>query len=267
MILSDTHVHTQFSSDSQEPMENMVKRGIELGLKEIYFTDHMDLDFPKQYKYDFLFDIHAQQAGISRLDKKYSEITLYRGIELGLQPHLAKQADQLLSENSFDYVIGSVHVVDGLDPYYPEYWEGKNSEEAGILHYFETALSCLETMHNFDSFGHLDYIIRYAPSGPKNYSYKRYCDVIDAILISLIQNGKSLEMNTSGYKKNGFSNPHLDIIKRYLELGGENITIGSDGHDTLHLSLDFETAFYECRKIGLSSYTTYQNRKPIHHAI
>ena len=98
MILSDTHVHTQFSSDSQEPMENMVKRGIELGLKEIYFTDHMDLDFPKQYKYDFLFDIHAQQAGISRLDKKYSEITLYRGIELGLQPHLAKQADQLLSE-------------------------------------------------------------------------------------------------------------------------------------------------------------------------
>ena len=42
----DFHVHSDFSSDSQAPMEAMVQEGIRLGLPGICFTEHMDLDFP-----------------------------------------------------------------------------------------------------------------------------------------------------------------------------------------------------------------------------
>ena len=181
-ILADTHLHTSFSSDSNERMEKMVLQGISLGLNKIYFTDHMDLDFPEKYEYDFLFDVSEQQKEIMNLQNKYSnQIRIFSGIELGLQPHIHAQIKELLSKYTFDYVIGSIHVIKEMDPYCREYWEQFEREEKAILTYFETALSCLEEMDDFDSFGHLDYVIRYAPSGPNGYSYKKYADIIDAI--------------------------------------------------------------------------------------
>jgi len=44
-IKSDYHMHTSFSGDSTAPMEQMILKGIELGLNSICFTEHMDMDF------------------------------------------------------------------------------------------------------------------------------------------------------------------------------------------------------------------------------
>lgn len=264
MTTTDSHIHTEFSSDSQEKMERMVCRGIELGLDNMIFTDHMDIDFPPKYEYDFLFDVSKQQAEIESLQKKYhGKITLLKGIELGLQVHLPSKINTLLKNNFFDYVIGSIHIVDEMDPYCHEYWETFSSEEKGILKYFETGLSCLEKINTFDSFGHLDYVIRYAPTGASNYSYKKYAEIIDAILRKLVSSGKALEVNTSGFRKNGFANPHIDVVKRFIELGGEMITIGSDAHEADYLAADFDRICAELKKAGLRYYTVFCNRKPV----
>lgn len=264
MITTDSHIHTEFSSDSQEKMEKMVCRGIELGLENLIITDHMDIDFPPKYEYDFLFDISKQQSEIESLKKKYNgKINLSKGIELGLQVHLQSKIDTLLKNNFFDYVIGSIHIVDKMDPYCHEYWEAVFSEEKGILKYFETALSCLEKINTFDSFGHLDYVIRYAPTGVSNYCYKKYEEVIDAILRKLVSLGKALEVNTSGFRKNGFANPHIDVVNRFIELGGEMITIGSDAHEADYLASDFDRISVDLKKAGLRYYTVFCNRKPV----
>ena len=260
MIKADTHIHTEYSSDSQEKMEAVVKQGIKLGLKQLIFTDHMDIDFPEKYEDNFLFDVSKQQAEIELLQK----IILSKGIELGLQTHLRPQITTLMQMYSFDYAIGSIHIVDSFDPYYIEYWEHVASEEQGILKYFETALSCLNKIDTFDTFGHLDYVVRYAPSGAACYSYQKFSDVIDEILKKLIKMGKALEVNTSGYRKNGFANPHMDVVKRFLELGGENVTIGSDAHEAAFLAADFDTVCRELKNAGLRYYTIFQNRKPVH---
>lgn len=265
MIKADTHVHTEHSSDSQEKMETVVKQGIKLGLKQLIFTDHMDIDFPEKYEDNFLFDVSKQQKEIELLQEKYKDkIVLSKGIELGLQAHLRPQITTLMQMYSFDYAIGSIHIVDACDPYCMEYWERAASEEQGILKYFETALSCLNKIDTFDTFGHLDYVIRYAPSGAACYSYQKFSDIIDEILKKLIEMGKALEVNTSGYRKNGFANPHMDVVKRFLELGGENVTIGSDAHEAAFLAADFDTICGELKNAGLRYYTTFQNRKPVH---
>ena len=44
MFKADYHVHTAFSCDSEVPMEEMIKTGINKGLTEIAFTDHVDFD-------------------------------------------------------------------------------------------------------------------------------------------------------------------------------------------------------------------------------
>lgn len=59
-----------------------------------------------------------------------------------------------------DFIICSLHVVDGMDPYYPEYFDGKEDLSA-YRHYFETLLACVKEFDNFNVCGHLDYIVRY----------------------------------------------------------------------------------------------------------
>lgn len=266
MILTDSHLHTYFSSDSEETFEYIIKKANVLGLKELYFTDHMDLDFPEQYKLDFLFNIEEQQKSILEA-RKTTDIKLYKGIEVGLMPHLNKKIHHLVTEHSFDYVIGSVHIVSNMDPYYVEYWEKTVSEEYGIKTYLEEALKCIQTVKDFDSFGHLDYIVRYVPSKTKYNCLKMYPELIEAILKELIKRGKALEVNTSGYAKNGASNPNMDIVKLYLELGGELITIGSDAHEANNLGANFDVVANELKKTGLRYYTTFRSRKPILHSL
>ena len=44
-ITADYHLHSSFSGDSHTPMEEMVLKGISLGLNSMCFTEHMDLDY------------------------------------------------------------------------------------------------------------------------------------------------------------------------------------------------------------------------------
>ena len=93
-------------------MEEMIQTAISKGLSSMCFTEHMDLDFPPG-EFDFLVDMDAYQQTLLKLSKKYEEqIHIRFGIELGLQPHLGNQLSNFVNSYPFDFVIGSVHVVD-----------------------------------------------------------------------------------------------------------------------------------------------------------
>ena len=139
----------------------------------------------------------------------------------------------------FDFVIGSSHVVHGIDPYYPHYYDGRSEDEA-YLEYFESILENLHTNVDFDVYGHLDYVVRYGGYENKVIDYEEFRDILDAILAELIKKDKGIEINTSGIRY-GLPNPHpnIDIIRRFKELGGKIITIGSDAHKVEDLAKDF----------------------------
>lgn len=115
-------------------------------LKGICFTDHLDIDYPDEPE-TFLLDLPNYVSSVEAMQEKYKEILPVRlGIELGLQPHLACIHADILSQYPFDFVIGSSHVMHGVDPYYPAYWEN-HTEEEGYQEYFE---SILENIAVFD---------------------------------------------------------------------------------------------------------------------
>lgn len=276
MIYYDSHVHTSFSTDCETPMEQMVLQGIQNGLRGICFTDHMDYQFPLTYNWDlkdgsapFTFDPEKYFSCITELKEKYKKnIELLTGVEIGLKKDAWMDNVTLSRNETFDYIIGSIHLVDNIDPYYPEYWEAFE-EKQGLLKYFETTYENLESLGELriDSLGHLDYIVRYSPSGYQLYSYRMFSEIIDEILRLIIESGISLEVNTSGYKNNGpMPNPNEDIIRRYHELGGELITFGSDAHTTGLLSKHFEDAEKIVRNAGFDHYTTFTDRKPTFHS-
>lgn len=257
---SDLHIHTFFSGDSETPMEAMIQEGIRKELHTMCFTEHLDLDYPP-IDVDFNLDLDAYHNLFLQYKEKYaSEIELLFGMEFGMQPHLSRKCQELADAYPFDMIIASQHLLAGQDPYYPEVWEGKDAFTM-ICSYYKEMLNNLKHMTAYDTLGHLDYIVRYSGSEKDSYTYKKYADYIDPILLHLIQNGKALEVNTAGLKYGmGQPNPNCDTLLRYQELGGELITVGSDGHVPEHLAYNFPIISDFLKNIGFKYHFIYRQR-------
>lgn len=257
----DTHMHCNFSGDSTADPEDMIRSAIDKGLTGICFTDHIDWDYPGPTP--FSFDPEEYFHTLLPLKEKYKkQISVHIGVELGLQPHLKEKYTAFLAAHDFDQVIASSHVVHGFDPYYPEYYEGKTEEEA-YREYFESVLENLSVFHDFDVYGHLDYVVRYGPDKNKYFSYEKYKDVIDEILRKIIALGKGIELNMSGYKYGlGHPNPTEKILSRYRELGGKILTLGSDAHVPEHVAFDYDRIPGLLKDAGFDSFTVFEKRIP-----
>lgn len=264
MIISDCHLHTCFSGDSETPVHETIEQAISLGLKTICITDHFDYDYPTEYGIDFNLDIPAYVDALANMKEQYkNQIEVLTGIELGLDPTINHAYQDLLAPYNFDFIIGSTHIIDKMDPYFPAYFE-KYQKVEGIKHYYDTILKNIQTFENFDVCGHIDYLIRYAPNKNKDLNPSEYTDIIDQILTTIIQKGKGIEINTAGYKHGlNHAHPHPDILKRYKELGGEIITIGSDGHTPEAMALEFTKVPDLLKSVGYNHYTIFKNRKPV----
>ncbi len=267
MIKADIHTHTSFSSDCDTPMEELIKQAVSLGLDTLCFTEHMDKDYPSQDPLsppEFILDTCSYREEFKRMQDKYEgKIRLLFGVELGLQPHVVDWNKNYVNQNNdFDFIIGSAHTIGRKDPYYASFFEGRSEKEA-YSEYFREALLDIRLFDDFDSFGHLDYVVRYGPNTNRFYSYKEYSDMIDPILSLLIDKGIALEVNSAGYRKGlGDPNPSKDIILRYKELGGELITVGSDAHTTHSLANDLELVEALLLDCGFRHYAVFSGRKP-----
>lgn len=264
MIKSDFHLHSNFSSDSTASMESMIQQAIQLNLSEICFTEHLDIDYPENAEgLDFLLDLPAYQSSLFSLKEKYkSNIKILCGIELGLTPTTYEKNKAFIHGEFFDFIIGSTHIVHNMDPYEPEYFLEYPGKE-GMKEYFLSILYNLDKFSDFDVYGHLDYVIRYCKDKNFTFRYLDYSDILDEILKKIIDLGKGIEANSAGYKHGlGRPNPHPDILKRYHELGGEILTIGSDAHKPSHMAYDFKELPALLTSLGFRYYTIFEKRKP-----
>ena len=270
MIKADQHTHCNFSSDSDASPESMVVGAIEKGITHLCLTDHMDLDYPGTTKEEPLFEFNVADyfTALTPLKEAYRDkLYLGIGIELGLRPgreDLNQQMHRLLSAYPFDFVLGSVHLLDNDDPYYESYWQNRTAKDI-LSKYFSDMLTSLKEYDNFDSLGHLDYLIRYIPPycGEKDYVFREHQEVMDEIFKLLISKDKALEINTAGLIKGlPCFHPKLETLKRYLELGGTLITIGSDGHSPDKIATKFKETEELLRSCGISGYYVYKKRIP-----
>ena len=259
--LYDMHMHCHFSGDSEANPFDMAQRAVDIGLQGICFTDHLDIDY-KESPGLFDLDFPAYKKEILSVKDAYTkQLDVNFGIEIGLQPYLAEQNNQIIKENEFDFVIGSTHVIKQTDIYYPSFYEGR-SEDDCYREYFAETLKNAQSEVNFDVYGHLDYVVRYGPNKNEFYSYHKFADIIDEILRTLIQKGKGIELNMAGFKYGlGHAHPTMDTLKRYKELGGEIITLGSDGHAPEQIAWAFDKAPGILKDAGFDYFTIFKNRK------
>ena len=260
--LYDMHMHTHFSGDSEADPFKMAQKAYDLGLSGICFTDHLDIDYQETPGL-FDLDIPSYKKEITLVKEQFSDkLDIGWGIEIGLQPYLEAENQAIAAGHDFDFIIGSTHQLHKTDIYYPSFYEGKNEDDC-YRDYFEETLKNAQSAVDFDVYGHLDYVVRYGPNKNKYYSHDKFADVIDEILRTLISRGRGIELNMAGLKYGlGHAHPVMDTLKRYKELGGEIITLGSDGHTPEQIAWEFEKAPAILKEAGFEYFTIFHNRKP-----
>ena len=260
-MLADFHIHTCFSGDSEANVDSIIQRAISKGLKHIAITDHNDFEF-EDGKFELDIEKYYEYMTNKKIEYK-DKINLSVGIECGLEPRFADRINKLMSSYEFDFVIGSSHVINGRDPYYKEYFENRPVHDA-MVEYLESIIENIHIFNDFDVYGHLDYMMRYAPVSPeeKRYNYNEYGELFDKILTTLISKGKGIEINTSPLRSGlTDTNPNMQVIKRYKELGGKIITIGSDAHKPEDVGANFNDAKKLLIDAGFSHFNVLSGRK------
>ncbi len=264
MIVADCHLHTNFSADGHLPPEQMIEAAIEKGLSIVTITDHVDFDFP-QPPGQTPFDLPRAQYLQKLRDLKErcaGRIEVLCGVEMGLQTHLEPRIRQWVEGEEIDFVIGSTHLVEGEDPYQPSFYETRGDRAAHAA-YLSTIASYAAALDSFDSYGHLDYMVRYGPNQNRGYRPADHEEVVRAGMRVLIEKGKALELNTAPLMLGlGQPHPHPLYLKWYKEMGGELITVGSDAHRPAAVGGAFQEAAEILKAAGFRYYAVYRQRQP-----
>ena len=268
MFLSDSHIHSTCSDDAHNTMLEMAIASYSRGVSHVCFTDHCDLDnfetgLPDPYSFpNYGKMLKMYNEALSGAPK---EMTIRLGLELGEGNHDIKKAREIVSFGELDFVLGAIHNLKGRPDFYHTVFKDEAAAAKLIEGYLDELLEMAE-MDFFDVLAHLGYPVRYIrKAGLKTeLDFDKYRDMLEKILKTLIENGKGIEINCSGFRNPTFLRPmpDIDILRLYRELGGEIITVGSDAHTAEAAGLGLKEGFEILRDLGYKYVTVFEKRKP-----
>ncbi len=260
----DLHVHTDNSYDGNHSAAHLCETAELRNLRAICFTDHCEVDWCKN---DPNHEKSAFQAFFEVAKAKSAfrgTILVLNGIELGQASYYPEISERIISSFKYDQILGSIHNLrNGIDPYDVESFTFESATD--MFNEYLDELIGLVKWGNFDVLAHLTYPCRYfySKSGIL-LSLNDFKAKIDEILSMLAQKDKALEINTSGLRQEiNQLLPTVDIVKRFRELGGKYVTVGSDAHYSSELALNIEDGYDAAIKAGFDNITLFQDRIPI----
>jgi histidinol-phosphatase (PHP family) len=256
-IPHDYHVHSLFSGDNDSPMQSMCEAAAARGIPEICFAEHFDVH-PKEPR-RLSFPLEAWAAELVRCrDIFRGRLVVRAGLEVG-EPHRAPAAVRaMLDRYDFDLVIGSLHWV-GDDLVFDAGFFDRPMD-AGYSAYF-AELERMTEAGGFDVLGHLDVVARFGFEVWGRYEPRRYETSIRKSLAHCIERGIALDINAGCMRRRlGRTNPHPDILRWYVEMGGAHVVFSSDAHAPEHVGLHLDAAVAIARTAGLANYVAYAGR-------
>ncbi len=265
----DSHVHSSYSPDSEMSPGRACEAAIRRGLRGLCFTDHAEFapgDFIPGAE-----DLEAMFAEVTELRRLHrGQLRVGAGIEIGYYAGQAADIRALLASYPFDFVLGSVHVVDGLQYCF----DGPGSWDAEA--YYDRYLDVMEEMlgsFEMDSVGHFDLPKRFGPLlrtpdgervgglEPGSVLWPR----VQRILRAVVQGGWMLEVNGSGLRQPpGKPYPSVGILREYRAVGGSQVTLGSDSHATESLGQGLAEAAASAFRAGICTQVWTDGGKPLY---
>ncbi len=263
----DTHIHTNNSPDSKQSIDTVCTTAIKNGMSAVTICDHAEVSLFDRYDFHKLIKSSVKDVQMAQ-DKYGDKIKILQGIEISEFFWDEEKLSGFLSLSDYDVILGSVHRVacaEHNDSYSRVVMSDTTEENLYLFlrTYFEDMIRMLED-YDFDVLAHLTVPLRYI-----NGKYGRgielsgYENTIEKILCMIKQKDIALEINTSGLDTAvNCCFPDEKIVKKYRELGGELVTIGSDAHTPDRIGYGFERAKEMLKNAGFDGYYYYEKRKP-----
>lgn len=277
MLLFDQHIHTNASPDGRAAVAAIVAAAKAKGLSHIALTDHYEAcpPIPELFPGDSKGWLAAAEDRYRRVIARAwenireaqalagDELTVVAGLELGNPLDDLPRTEEILAENQYGFLLASQH----NNPGRPDFYYLQQFPEIDILveldRYFEAMYEMVK-WGRFHSLAHLTYPLRYVPADRLPADTRRWDEQINAVLRLLAEKGLAMEINVAGLRKGvGVTSPDLPLIKRFKQLGGELITIGSDAHFAKDVGADLETGAALAREAGFAYAARYVDGQPI----
>lgn len=252
------HTHS-ILCDGKDTLEEMVLAAIEKGFDSIGFSGHSFMDIYAEFSMSEE-TVKVYKTEIARLQQVYGDrIRIWCGLE--------KDNYTTLSTEGYDYLIGSVHVMEHPQGLLFIDWTAERTRETienvfggdGISyakHYFK-ALADLPNHGSFDILGHFDLLTKFNEKEPDLFDTTdpAYRAAATEAAEALVGKVKFFEVNTGaisrGYRTTPYPDPY--IIKEMNRLGFGAI-ISSDCHDRNFLDCGYEDAKRLLKEAGFTEH-------------
>lgn len=239
-MIYDAHMHTVMSMDAVTTIREAMTAAAEKGVGLIV-TDHMDWDFPAPFP-DYRVDLDAFFREYAPLRNEQ----LLLGIELGVTARSLEKVNAIAASRDFDFVLGSVHVLEGeevcLDMYAVQ-------DEAEVYRRYLREAAAMVRAADIDSFAHVDYPLRFTS---RELLYEEYEAEFAGLFDALLEKQVCLELNTARLDKPEAYANLLNIFRAWRAHGGRYVTVGSDGHNPGAIARHFSLACDLLREAGLT---------------
>lgn len=253
-MIVDLHNHTTLCNHAQGTVDAYVQSAIQSGTKIFGFSDHAPMDFDSEYRMKFS-QMKQYEKEVLDAKKKYNnKIDILLGYEVDYLPN---HMDERVLKADVDYLIGSVHFLEGWGFDNPEFigkWQEQDID-AVWQKYFDTIKDMANTKL-FDIVGHLDLIkvFKYMPEG--DITQMAY----DALL-AIKKADMVLELNVAGLRKEvKEAYPSKGLLQEAFKLDIP-ITFASDAHAPEQVALFNDTIVQMAKDVGYQEVAYFKNRK------
>lgn len=268
MFLCDYHIHTARCGDAQGDYEEYIQKALELGISEMGFSGHSPQYFlPKEERRresaipEEELSLYIQEVEMLR-EKYKGTITIRVGLELDFVPGKEEAMQALVDFYSWDYLLLSVHYLDGWPFDHPKYIGRYQEEDINEIYrrYYRTLKMGIETGF-FDIVAHFDL--------PKKFDFLPTETIaeVDEVLWCCRKHQMVLEINTAGlYKPIREAYPSMAILKKARDLD-LHICFGSDAHRPWEVGRSFDVAISLAHQAGFSNLVSFAKRKKTFHPL
>ena len=231
----DQHVHSSFSFDSNEDLENYINVS---NNSDIITTEHLDFENPIINYKDSSIDYLKYVGQIKNLNKKYSN-KFFLGIEIGYTPNSEKRIEDFLKDKNFNLKLLSIHQNGNYD--YMCVNKKLISLEVLIQEYFEQMIQALESSIEFNVLAHFEYGLRMIDISVTDFDNLASV-FLNKIIELIVKKEIAFEVNTKSMYKYKKENLYNYMIEKYIKKGGRLFTLGSDAHNIKDYAYKFDEA-------------------------
>ncbi|MGI5912428.1 MAG: histidinol-phosphatase [Syntrophomonadaceae bacterium] len=277
-IKTDYHIHPNYSIDaSAVQIKDYCYRALELGLTEICFTTHVELEPERKEKDNFVIVKGEKVSVFNRawLDSYFNEIVqvqeLFKGsnlkvkagVEVGYFPGSEKYIEKIINNYPFDFVLGAIHCLNHIAissmKESPRYFKPRTLAQVR-QDYFKTLQEAVAT-ELFDCIAHLDLYVRYGSRHFGSEILNIHEGVIEPIFKQIAQKGMGLEINTSS-RRRGLKefHPSKKIVAQAVKSGITIFTVGSDAHSLAELGEYLDEAMAILQEFNLTNHVFTQRQ-------